>query len=74
MTGGQTTILPSSRLEPLIRGLGVDQAHIRNILPLKKNFEENVNVFKEEIAYEGVSVILACRECIETAKRKRKRG
>ena len=72
MTGGQKTILHSSRLEPLIRGLGIDELHIRNIVPLKKNFEENVKILQEEIGYNGVSVILSCRECIETAKRKRK--
>jgi indolepyruvate ferredoxin oxidoreductase alpha subunit len=31
-----------------------------------------VQVIREELAYEGVSVIIARRECVETAKRKRK--
>ena len=74
MTGGQATILPSSRLEPLIRGLGIDESHIRTIVPLRKNMEDNVRILREEIEYDGLSVILSFRECIETAKRKRKGG
>lgn len=72
MTGGQETILPSSRLEPVILGFGVDPSHVRTIVPLKKNHEESVKVLKEEIAYEGLSVILAVRECIEVSKKKLK--
>jgi TPP-dependent indolepyruvate ferredoxin oxidoreductase alpha subunit len=29
-------------------------------------------VIKEELEYEGVSVILACRECIQVAVKKKK--
>ncbi len=72
MTGGQETILPSSKLEPLVRGIGVDLDHIRTILPLKKHFDENVKIIREEVEYPGVSVIIALRECVETAKRKRR--
>ena len=73
MTGGQETILPSSRLESVIKGLGVDPAHIRTIVPIKKNLDENVRILKEEIEYEGLSVILSVRECIEEAKRRLKK-
>ena len=72
MTGGQQTMLPSSKLKPLIRGIGVEDAHIRTIVPLKKNFDENVKIIREEAEYPGLSVILSCRECIESAKRRRK--
>ncbi len=74
MTGGQTTILPSSSLQPLIEGLGVKPEHIRTIVPLKKNLAENVEVFKEEMKYKGVSVIIPLRECIETARKNKKSG
>ena len=43
-----------------------------SINPLKKFHEENVNIFKEEIAYQGVSVIIPRRECIVWANKKRK--
>lgn len=70
MTGGQPTMIPSSRFEPLVRGLGVDLAHIRTIVPLPQQHEKNVAVIREEIQYHGLSVIFSVRECIETAKRK----
>jgi indolepyruvate ferredoxin oxidoreductase alpha subunit len=74
MTGGQTTILPSSRLEKLIEGIGVEPEHIKTINPLKKHHAENVEVIREEMKYSGISVIIALRECIETAKKKNKSG
>ena len=74
MTGGQPTILPASRLESLVTGLGVDPGHVRTVVPLKKNLEENVAVLKEEMEYKGLSVVISRRECIETAKRRKKSG
>ncbi|NTV45936.1 MAG: indolepyruvate ferredoxin oxidoreductase [Chlorobiales bacterium] len=74
MTGGQTSSA-TGRLFDICKGVGVEEAHIRTIIPLKKNLEENIAVLKEEFAYEGVSVVIAHRECIETAaKNKRKRS
>lgn len=72
MTGGQETILPSSALEAVVRGVGVDPDHIRTIIPLKKNHGENVGILREEMDHKGVSVVISLRECIETAKRKKK--
>jgi indolepyruvate ferredoxin oxidoreductase alpha subunit len=37
---------------------------------LKKYHGDNVQILKEEIAYNGVSVIIAQRECIQTATKK----
>ena len=74
MTGGQETILPSSRLQTLLEGIGVEKEHIRTITPLKKHHEENVAVFKKEMDYKGLSVIIALRECLETARKHRKSG
>ncbi|NTW50039.1 MAG: indolepyruvate ferredoxin oxidoreductase [Chlorobiales bacterium] len=74
MTGGQHSAA-TGRLFDICKGVGVEEAHIRTIIPLKKNMEENTAILKEEIAYEGVSVVIAHRECIETAaKNKRKRS
>jgi indolepyruvate ferredoxin oxidoreductase alpha subunit len=71
MTGGQSSSA-SGRLEDIVRGIGVDPDHVRVITPLPKQHDANVKVLCEEIAYGGVSVIVSRRECIETAKRKRK--
>ena len=49
--------------------LGVDPAHIRVVVPLPKNREEMKAMLREEIAYDGVSVVIPRRECIQTAKR-----
>ncbi len=70
MTGGQE---PSGldRLQQICIGLGVEPEHVRMLVPLKKNHEENVKIMKEELAYRGVSVIIAQRECIQTARRKK---
>ena len=73
MTGGQETIVPSSRLQSLVIGLGADPSHVRTIVPLKKNHDENVKILKEEIVYEELSVILSVRECIEETKRRLKK-
>ncbi len=71
MTGGQES--PSQgHLESIAVGLGVPPEHVRVITPLPRWHQENVQVIRKELAYEGVSVIIARRECIETAKRKRK--
>lgn len=74
MTGGQTTILPSSALERVIAGIGVHPDHIRTFVPLKKNHDDNVRLLKEEMDYPGVSVVIALRECLETARKRKKSG
>ncbi len=69
MTGGQPSAA-LGKIEDICRGLGVDEDHIRVIKPLTKKHEENLQVFKEEIAYEGVSVIIPRRECIQTLNKR----
>lgn len=69
MTGGQ----PSSafgKIEDIVKGLGVEEEHIRIIKPLKKHHEENVQILKEELEYKGVSVIIPRRECIQTLNKR----
>jgi indolepyruvate ferredoxin oxidoreductase alpha subunit len=51
----------------------VEEVHIRTCIPLKKNREENIAILKEEMEYRGVSVIIAQRECVQTASRKKKK-
>ncbi|MEI6433353.1 MAG: thiamine pyrophosphate-dependent enzyme [Bacteroidota bacterium] len=63
MTGGQDS--PAfGKIENICKGLGVEEAHIRILKPLKKYHNENVAILKEELAYNGVSVIIPRRECI----------
>jgi len=71
MTGGQESHA-TGRLDQICRGLGVEENHIRIITPLRKNHEENVLIMKEEFEYRGVSVIIAQRECIQTATKKKR--
>jgi indolepyruvate ferredoxin oxidoreductase alpha subunit len=71
MTGGQQS-QATGRLKEICSGIGVLPEHIRELTPLRKNHDEMVKVMKEEFDYKGVSVIIASRECIQTAtKRKR---
>jgi indolepyruvate ferredoxin oxidoreductase alpha subunit len=74
MTGGQPSYASGDRLLRLIEGLGVDRNHIRVIEPLPKNLEKNAQVMREEFAHDGLSVIVAVRECLEEAKKKRRSG
>jgi indolepyruvate ferredoxin oxidoreductase alpha subunit len=70
MTGGQDSA-GTGRLEAICAGIGVDRAHIRTLVPLKKNFGEMKSVIREEIEYPGLSVIIPRRECIRTLTRKK---
>lgn len=71
MTGGQDSA-GTGRLESICAGIGVDPAHIRVMIPLKKNYEEMKAIIREEIEYKGVSVLIPRRECIQTLTRKKK--
>jgi indolepyruvate ferredoxin oxidoreductase alpha subunit len=71
MTGGQKS-QATGRIENICIGIGVSKDHLRLITPLRKNHEENVRIMKEEFEYHGVSVIIASRECIQTATRRKK--
>ncbi|MDR3286356.1 MAG: indolepyruvate ferredoxin oxidoreductase subunit alpha [Prevotellaceae bacterium] len=71
MTGGQDSS-GTNKIAEICKGIGVDTEHIRLITPLKKNFEENLTILKDEMKYDGVSVIIAQRECIQTFARRMK--
>ncbi len=71
MTGGQKS-QATDRLESICLGLGVDPGHLKVIVPLRKNHEENKSVLRAELNHQGLSVILARRECIQTASRSKK--
>ncbi len=69
MTGGQETLFPSSKLAKLVEGIGVDPKHVLTVNAHRKYTEENKETLRSELAYNGLSVIISVRECVETAKR-----
>ncbi|NLM01274.1 MAG: indolepyruvate ferredoxin oxidoreductase [Treponema sp.] len=72
MTGCQKTILPSSQLEPLILGLGVEKEHIKVLSTNPSQIDENAHIITEEAEYEGLSVIILVRECLEAFRLRNK--
>lgn len=71
MTGGQDSA-GTDKLENICKGLGVEPDHIKIIIPLPQNHLKNISVLKQEYEYDGVSVIICQRECIQTATKKAK--
>ncbi len=70
MTGGQDAV-GKGKIEQICLGLGVPREHVRVLVPLPKNHEANIQVLREEIlGHQGVSVVIARRECIQTSRRK----
>jgi indolepyruvate ferredoxin oxidoreductase, alpha subunit len=72
MTGGQESSA-LGKIEAICKGVGVDPDHIRTLVPMKKYHEIMVKTFEEEMAHEGVSVIVFRRECIQAAARRRRK-
>jgi indolepyruvate ferredoxin oxidoreductase alpha subunit len=71
MTGGQKS-QAEGRLYEICKGIGVPLEHLKVIIPLKKNHDEMKKIMINELEYKGVSVIIAQRECIQTAIKKKK--
>lgn len=68
MTGLQPTIMPGSRLQPLLAGLGVEPDHLHVVEVSPRKPEALAALLRSELEYPGVSVIVAVRECVELAK------
>ncbi len=71
MTGMQDTIVSSPRIKDIVLACGVSPDHLKEIRVLPKNDAENTAVIKGEIAYHGLSVIIALRECIHIVGKKK---
>lgn len=71
MTGGQDSA-GTGKIEDICYGIGVPKEHVRIVIPLPKNIDEIKSIIKEELEYNGVSVLIPRRECIQTFKRKSK--
>ncbi len=72
MTGGQDSA-GTNKFEAICQGLGVDPSHIKVVVPLPKNMELIEATLREEIEYDGLSVIIPRRECIQTMKKHTKK-
>ena len=68
MTGGQDSA-GTNKLEAICRGLGLSEEHLKTVVPLPKNMPEIEKMIRDEINYHGVSVIIPCRECMQTLQR-----
>jgi indolepyruvate ferredoxin oxidoreductase alpha subunit len=69
MTGAQPTALPSSALEALVLGLGVDPSHFHVVEAHPRKVDALADVLRRELEHKGLSVVVAVRSCIP-AKRK----
>jgi len=68
MTGGQDSSA-FGRIEDICAGVGVEKDHIFVLNPSPKYHHENMEIIHKELEYNGVSVIIPRRECIQTAVR-----
>ena len=73
MTGGQDSA-GTNKFEAICLALGVEKEHVRVVVPLQKNMEEITRIIKEELEYDGVSVIIPRRECMQTLARKKRQS
>lgn len=67
MTGAQESTAVG-RLHKICQGIGVHPDHLKTIVPLKKNHEENVEILRNELQYKGVSVIISERPCVRLSR------
>lgn len=68
MTGGQDSA-GTNKFEAICRGLGMTDEHLRVVVPIPKNMPEITQMIRDEIDYQGVSVIIPRRECMQTLQR-----
>jgi len=72
MTGGQPSYGTGEPLDRIVEGLGVDRNHLKVMLPLPKNHQQNVSLIKDELAHHGLSVVIARRECVQILGEKKR--
>ncbi|MDD5028486.1 MAG: thiamine pyrophosphate-dependent enzyme [Rhodoferax sp.] len=68
MTGGQPTMVTDDEVVNLVAGLGVPREHIRIVEPTAHKKHQTVATIREELAYDGLSVIVSRRACVTYAK------
>lgn len=72
MTGAQDSSA-SGRLIDICLGIGVKKEHIVQISPLHKNLQENIDLIRKELEYDGISVIISQRPCVQLPKEKKEK-
>jgi indolepyruvate ferredoxin oxidoreductase alpha subunit len=73
MTGCQPTMVPSENLRNLLLGCGVKQEHLLVLEAKKQLIDENAAKLKKEIEHRGLSVVVFKRECLEAARKQKKK-
>ena len=73
MTGGQETLAAGEELIKVLKGLGVKDDRLHIIEPLSRKHRENVELISRAVSRRGLSVIVARRECIQTARKPAKK-
>lgn len=73
MTGTQQTLLPSSRIIDIVRGIGVPAEHAHVFESHPRRSGELADLLRSEIAHEGISVVIVHRECVEAARHRKAR-
>ena len=68
MTGGQPTAATDEDVVNLVTGLGVPREHVRIVVPSPHKKQHTMDTIREELAYTGLSVIIARRACVTYAK------
>ncbi|HXI02663.1 MAG TPA: thiamine pyrophosphate-dependent enzyme [Candidatus Saccharimonadales bacterium] len=68
MTGAQESLTTGERLLEVLKGLGVDGAHVHVMEARPQKHAENVGMIKAEIAHPGLSVIVSSRACIHARR------
>ncbi len=69
MTGGQKSAA-TARIDDICQGLGVDPEHYHVVNPVPKEHENMVDIIQKELIYNGLSVIVPRRECVQTYTRR----
>ena len=72
MTGTQRSMSTGDTLDGIIRGSGVAEEHLRIIEPVPSKHEENVDIIRSELGFDGPSVIIARRSCLEYLKKQKR--
>ncbi len=69
MTGGQEAFVTGDGFLKLLKGLNVNEDHLVMFEPLPKSHDQFVEIIRREIKHPGLSVVLACRPCIQLKRK-----
>ncbi|NCP52635.1 MAG: indolepyruvate ferredoxin oxidoreductase [Flavobacteriales bacterium] len=67
MTGAQESSAVG-RLHNICLGIGVHPDHLKTMIPLRKNHDQNVELLRNELSHKGLSVIISERPCVRLSR------